>query len=63
MFGMLDHQSRMSFAREHADRLKDVMRASRRARQPEDDKTGRCTPARTDVAPRAARLRFHRGAV
>jgi hypothetical protein len=31
MFGMLDHQSRISFAREHADRLKDVMRASHRA--------------------------------
>jgi hypothetical protein len=30
MHGMLDHHARVAFAREHADTLREVMRASRR---------------------------------
>jgi hypothetical protein len=49
MHGMLDHHARVAFAREHADTLREVMRASRR--QPvTDDVAGRREPVRHDVA-------------
>ena len=61
MHGMLDHHARISLARERAETLRDVMRASRRGRQTQDDAAGRHTPARTEVA--APSLRANRGAV
>ncbi len=51
MDGMLDTQSRIAFAREHAERLRGVMMASQSPKQQHD--AGRREPAR---APRPARV-------
>ena len=59
MHGMLDTQSRTAYARERAERLRDVMQASQRVRHSDDD-AGRREPAR--VA-QPALPRIHRGTV
>jgi hypothetical protein len=60
MHGMLDHQSRVAYARDRAETLRDAMLASQRRKA--DDDAGRPTPARAPLAARPARLRIHRGA-
>ena len=63
MHGMLDHQARIDFARERAETLRDVMRASRRWRQTREDNAGRHLPARNEVASQPSpRLHANRSA-
>ena len=54
MHGMFDHHTRIDFARERAETLRDVMRASRRGRQTRDENAGRHAPTRNEVATRPA---------
>ena len=62
MHGMLDTHSRVAYARDRAERLRDVMLASQRGRHTDDD-AGRHEPARTARPARAALPRMHRGTI
>jgi hypothetical protein len=62
MFGMLDHQARTSFAREHAQELRDSAGAYRRQKDARNQEAGRRKPTRSGsavVVPHAAALRKH----
>jgi len=61
MHGMLDHQSRIAYARDRANLLRDVMLASQR--RTTDNDAGRPTPARAAQISRPVRLRIHRGTI
>jgi hypothetical protein len=61
MHGMFDHQARLEYARERAETLREVMRASQRRKS--DDDAGRPTPARAAFVSSPARLRVHRGSI
>ena len=61
MYGGLDTHARVAYAREHAERLREVMLASRHSR-PTDDDAGRGEPARAAVVS-ARHLRARRGTI
>ncbi len=62
MHGMLDTHARVAYARERAERLRDVMLASQRDRRSDDD-AGRREPARAARPASTAHLRSHRTTV
>ena len=62
MHGMLDHHSRVAYARDRAETLRAVMLASQR-RKTEKNDAGRPTPARAAHSSGPARLRIHRGTI
>jgi hypothetical protein len=57
---MLDHQTRLGIAQEHADKLRETMLASKRARPSGDDPSGHTT-ARIYTFPKP-RTQTERGA-